>query len=90
MRKADFRKFVSSEMIILLQRHAFEFGLIHFLINCLTWQVIEDQVDMPIGGAVTLYVSLLTFTLNVHCDRLDYVDQVLVYLSLLCVNHSSA
>lgn len=41
-------------------------------------QVIEAQVDMPIVGAITLYVSLLTFTLRVHPDRLDYVDQVLV------------
>ncbi|KAJ0086193.1 hypothetical protein Patl1_09512 [Pistacia atlantica] len=32
---------------------------------------------MPILGAITLYVSLLTFTLRVHPDRLDYVDQVL-------------
>ncbi|KAF2306288.1 hypothetical protein GH714_016296 [Hevea brasiliensis] len=35
------------------------------------------QVDMPIFGAVTLYSSLLTFTLHVHPDRLDYADQVL-------------
>lgn len=42
------------------------------------WQVIETQGDMPIVGAITLYVSLLTFTLRVHPDRLDYVDQVLV------------
>lgn len=42
------------------------------------WQVIEAQVDMPIVGAISLYVSLLTFTLRVHPDRLDYVDQVLV------------
>lgn len=41
-------------------------------------QVIEAQVDMPIAGAVTLYSSLLTFTLHVHPDRLDYVDQILV------------
>jgi hypothetical protein len=41
-------------------------------------QVIEAQPDMPVVGAVTLYVSLLTFTLRVHPDRLDYVDQVLV------------
>ncbi|KAJ9703784.1 hypothetical protein PVL29_005175 [Vitis rotundifolia] len=41
------------------------------------WKVIEAQVDMPIFGAVTLYSSLLTFTLHVHPDRLDYVDQVL-------------
>ncbi|KAJ4702155.1 Vacuolar protein sorting-associated protein 35 [Melia azedarach] len=40
-------------------------------------KVIEAQVDMPIVGAVSLYVSLLTFTLRVHPDRLDYVDQVL-------------
>lgn len=40
-------------------------------------QVIEAQVDMPIVGAVTLYSSLLTFTLHVHPDRLDYVDQIL-------------
>ena len=33
---------------------------------------------MPIVGAITLYVSLLTFTLRVHPDRLDYVDQILV------------
>jgi len=44
------------------------------------WQVIEAQPDMPVVGAVTLYVSLLTFTLRVHPDRLDYVDQVLVSL----------
>ncbi|CAH9120561.1 unnamed protein product [Cuscuta epithymum] len=41
------------------------------------WKVVEAQVDMPIVGAVSLYVSLLTFTLRVHPDRLDYVDQVL-------------
>ncbi|GMP27081.1 hypothetical protein CsSME_00003239 [Camellia sinensis var. sinensis] len=40
-------------------------------------KVIEAQVDMPIAGAVTLYSSLLTFTLHVHPDRLDYVNQVL-------------
>ncbi|KAK9284232.1 hypothetical protein L1049_023401 [Liquidambar formosana] len=40
-------------------------------------KVIEAQVDMPVAGAVTLYSSLLTFTLHVHPDRLDYVDQVL-------------
>nr|CAN77886.1 hypothetical protein VITISV_041912 [Vitis vinifera] len=42
------------------------------------WKVIEAQVDMPIFGAITLYSSLLTFTLHVHPDRLDYVDQVLI------------
>ncbi|KAG1368808.1 vacuolar protein sorting-associated protein 35B [Cocos nucifera] len=40
-------------------------------------EVLEAQVDMPKVGAITLYVSLLTFTLRVHPDRLDYVDQVL-------------
>ncbi|KAL8524147.1 hypothetical protein ACS0TY_013928 [Phlomoides rotata] len=40
-------------------------------------KVIEAQVGMPIVGAITLYVSLLSFTLRVHPDRLDYVDQVL-------------
>ncbi|GFP95241.1 vacuolar protein sorting-associated protein 35b [Phtheirospermum japonicum] len=40
-------------------------------------KVIEAQADMPAVGAITLYVSLLTFTLRVHPDRLDYVDQVL-------------
>ncbi|PIA57430.1 hypothetical protein AQUCO_00600271v1 [Aquilegia coerulea] len=40
-------------------------------------KVIEAQVDMPAFGSIGLYVSLLTFTLRVHPDRLDYVDQVL-------------
>ncbi|KAA3467091.1 vacuolar protein sorting-associated protein 35B-like isoform X1 [Gossypium australe] len=40
-------------------------------------KVIQAQVDMPAVGAITLYVSLLTFTLRVHPDRLDHVDQVL-------------
>lgn len=40
-------------------------------------KVVEAQVDMSIVGAITLYVSLLTFTLRVHPDRLDYVDQIL-------------
>ncbi|KAM7252949.1 hypothetical protein ACFE04_025567 [Oxalis oulophora] len=40
-------------------------------------KVIETQVDMPAFGAVSLYSSLLTFTLHVHPDRLDYADQVL-------------
>lgn len=40
-------------------------------------KVIEAQADMPIDGVVTLYSSLLTFTLHVHHDRLDYVDQIL-------------
>lgn len=52
------------------------------------WQVIEAQVDMPIVGAISLYVSLLTFTLRVHPDRLDYVDQVLVcFLELVYNTH---
>lgn len=40
-------------------------------------KVIEAQPDMPLVGAISLHVSLLTFTLRVHPDRLDYVDQVL-------------
>ncbi|XP_020529557.1 vacuolar protein sorting-associated protein 35B isoform X1 [Amborella trichopoda] len=40
-------------------------------------KVIEAQPEMPVVGAISLYVSLLTFTLRVHPDRLDYVDQVL-------------
>ncbi|XP_020580939.1 vacuolar protein sorting-associated protein 35B-like isoform X2 [Phalaenopsis equestris] len=40
-------------------------------------KVIDSQPEMPIFGAIGLYVSLLTFTLHVHPDRLDYVDQVL-------------
>ncbi|KAI9084102.1 hypothetical protein K1719_033900 [Acacia pycnantha] len=40
-------------------------------------KVIEAQPDMPTAGVVTLYSSLLTFTLHVHSDRLDYADQVL-------------
>lgn len=48
------------------------------LISFMKWQVIEVQGDMPIVGAITLYLSLLTFILRVHPDRLDYVDHVLV------------
>lgn len=48
-------------------------------------QVIEAQPDMPTVGVVTLYSSLLTFTLHVHPDRLDYADQVLVYLHSKCL-----
>jgi hypothetical protein len=33
---------------------------------------------MPLVGAVSLHVSLLTFVLRVYVDRLDYVDLVLV------------
>ncbi|XP_019177439.1 PREDICTED: vacuolar protein sorting-associated protein 35A-like [Ipomoea nil] len=40
-------------------------------------KVIEAQDDMPVAAVVTLYASLLTFTLHVHPDRLDYVDQIL-------------
>eukprot|EP00252_Welwitschia_mirabilis_P021056 TRINITY_DN5290_c0_g1_i1.p1 TRINITY_DN5290_c0_g1~~TRINITY_DN5290_c0_g1_i1.p1 ORF type:complete len:617 (+),score=128.82 TRINITY_DN5290_c0_g1_i1:59-1909(+) len=40
-------------------------------------KIIEAQPDMPLVGAIGLYVSLLTFILRVHPDRLDYVDQVL-------------
>ncbi|XP_023538998.1 vacuolar protein sorting-associated protein 35A-like [Cucurbita pepo subsp. pepo] len=40
-------------------------------------KVIEAQVDMPTAGIVTLYSALLTFTLHVHPERLDYADLVL-------------
>ncbi|XAR58002.1 hypothetical protein NMG60_11026328, partial [Bertholletia excelsa] len=46
-------------------------------LNTAIGKVIEAQVDMPIAGVVILYSSLLTFTLHVHPDRLDYVDQIL-------------
>lgn len=46
-------------------------------------QVIEAQDSLPVAGVVTLYASLLTFTLQVHPDRLDYVDQILVSLSIV-------
>ncbi|RWW77250.1 hypothetical protein BHE74_00014595 [Ensete ventricosum] len=46
-------------------------------LNSAVGEVIEAQVDMPISGAITLYVSLLTFTLRIHPDRLDYIDQIL-------------
>lgn len=40
-------------------------------------KVIEAQEDMAVDGVVALYSSLLTFTLQVHTERLDYVDQIL-------------
>lgn len=40
-------------------------------------KVVEAQVDLPASSSVTLYLFLLKFTLHVHSDRLDYVDQVL-------------
>jgi len=43
---------------------------------------------MPIVGAIALYVSLLTFTLHVHPERLDYVNQVLVRFLLINVNNT--
>ncbi|GAB4847560.1 Vacuolar protein sorting-associated protein 35A [Ancistrocladus abbreviatus] len=46
-------------------------------LNSAIGKVIGAQVDMPVVGVVTLYSSLLTFTLHVHPDRLDYADQVL-------------
>lgn len=48
-------------------------------------QVIDTQLEMPIVGAMTLFVSLLTFALRVHPDRLDYVDQVLVWLPSVAI-----
>ncbi|CAF2152204.1 unnamed protein product [Brassica rapa] len=38
-------------------------------------KVVEAQVDLPASASVTLYLFLLKFTLHVHSDRLDYVDQ---------------
>ncbi|XP_056169806.1 vacuolar protein sorting-associated protein 35A [Syzygium oleosum] len=46
-------------------------------LNSAIGKVIEAQPDMPVVGAVTLYSSLLKFSLHVHPDRLDYADQVL-------------
>ncbi|CAO2831346.1 unnamed protein product [Amaranthus hypochondriacus] len=46
-------------------------------LNTAIGKIIEAQADMPILAVVTLYSSLLTFTLHVHPDRLDYADQVL-------------
>ncbi|KAK9713213.1 hypothetical protein RND81_06G012200 [Saponaria officinalis] len=46
-------------------------------LNSSIGKVIEAQPDMPVVAVVTLYSSLLTFTLHVHPDRLDYADQVL-------------
>ncbi|XP_047972631.1 vacuolar protein sorting-associated protein 35A-like [Salvia hispanica] len=46
-------------------------------LNSAIGKVIEAQENIPIAGVVTLYASLLTFTLQVHPDRLDYVDQIL-------------
>lgn len=45
-------------------------------------QVIEAQDGMAVDGVVALYSSLLTFTLQVHTERLDYVDQILVNISI--------
>ncbi|KAG6399859.1 hypothetical protein SASPL_141344 [Salvia splendens] len=47
-------------------------------LNSAIGKVVEAQENMPIAGVVTLYASLLTFTLQVHPDRLDYVDQILL------------
>ncbi|PKA49189.1 Vacuolar protein sorting-associated protein 35B [Apostasia shenzhenica] len=46
--------------------------------NSAIGKVIDSQPDMPVVGAITLYVSLLTFTLRVHPERLDFVDLVLI------------
>ncbi|GAA0154252.1 membrane traffic protein [Lithospermum erythrorhizon] len=40
-------------------------------------KVIEAQDEMPVDAVVTLYSSLLKFTIHVHSDRLDYVDRIL-------------
>ncbi|XP_010679886.2 vacuolar protein sorting-associated protein 35A [Beta vulgaris subsp. vulgaris] len=46
-------------------------------LNSAIGKIIEAQADMPVVAVVTLHSSLLTFTLHVHPDRLDYADQVL-------------
>ncbi|CAN8254750.1 unnamed protein product [Cochlearia groenlandica] len=46
-------------------------------LNYAIGKVVEAQVDLPTSGSITLYLFLLKFTLHVHSDRLDYVDQVL-------------
>ncbi|CAH2064400.1 unnamed protein product [Thlaspi arvense] len=46
-------------------------------LNSAIGKVVEAQVDLPASGSVSLYLFLLKFTLHVHSDRLDYVDQVL-------------
>ncbi|GBG64309.1 hypothetical protein CBR_g41228 [Chara braunii] len=40
-------------------------------------RVVAAQPDMPLVGAVSLHVALLTFVLRVHSTHLEYVDQVL-------------
>lgn len=46
-------------------------------LNSAIGKIIEAQADMPVVAVVTLYSSLLTFTLHVHPERLDYADQVM-------------
>lgn len=46
-------------------------------LNTAIGKIIEAQPDIPVLAVVTLYSSLLTFTLHVHPERLDYADQVL-------------
>uniref|UniRef100_A0A1J3J294 Vacuolar protein sorting-associated protein 35 n=1 Tax=Noccaea caerulescens TaxID=107243 RepID=A0A1J3J294_NOCCA len=46
-------------------------------LNYAIGKVVEAQEDLPASASVTLYLFLLKFTLHVHSDRLDYVDQVL-------------
>lgn len=58
--------------------------------NTMMLQVIEAQENMPILSAVTLYSSLLKFTLHVHPDRLDYADQVLVSFLIYLLVSSQA
>lgn len=52
-------------------------------LNSAIGKIIEAQADMPVVAVVTLHSSLLTFTLHVHPDRLDYADQVLVCLFMI-------
>lgn len=46
-------------------------------LNNVIGKVVEAHDNMSTEGVATLYASLLKFTLQVHPDRLDYVDQIL-------------
>ena len=41
--------------------------------------MIEAHIDIPIVGVITLYISLLTFTLRVHPNRLDYIETHIIH-----------
>lgn len=42
------------------------------------WQVMEANPGMPAVSSIGLHLALLNFVLEVHSDRLDFVDHVLV------------